>query len=108
MTETIAGRVMGTLLSSEHGEKYSDLPIDLVWEVCSLTIDTAMPEIIAMVRHPMTYGTEIARSSPKVMQAIHDEKKIYAIKELRALSGLGLKEAKDVIDVVYQEEHPIS
>ena len=40
-----------------------------------------------------------------VLEAIHTNRKIEAIKRLRAYSRLGLKEAKEIIDA-YIEEHP--
>lgn len=34
----------------------------------------------------------------RMLQAMHDERKIEAIKECRALTGYGLKESKDLIE----------
>ncbi len=41
----------------------------------------------------------------EVVQALHANRKVEAIKRLRELHGLGLKEAKDVVDT-YIAAHP--
>lgn len=54
----------------------------------------------------MTTGTGL---SEPVMQAIRSGRTIHAIKLLREETGLGLKEAKDVVDreaAAYREAHP--
>jgi ribosomal protein L7/L12 len=42
----------------------------------------------------------LAKATPAVMQAIADNKKIQAIKELRAVSNSSLKEAKDAVEEI--------
>jgi hypothetical protein len=44
---------------------------------------------------------DVARDSAVIRDFMVDEKRIQAIKELRTISGAGLKEAKDAIDEVY-------
>lgn len=53
-----------------------------------------------------TTPEEIVRASPQVMQYLTpgSAKKIQAIKETRSLLGLGLKEAKDLIDSICQKD----
>ena len=42
---------------------------------------------------------------PEVLTALHAGKKIDAIKTLRSLRGIGLKEAKELVDC-YEGEYP--
>lgn len=53
-----------------------------------------------------TTPEEIIRASPQVMQYLTpgNAKKIQAIKETRSILGLGLKEAKDLIDDICQKD----
>ncbi len=46
-----------------------------------------------------------ARLSPEIMREVLDSRKIQAIKELRGLVNCSLKEAKDAIDVIFNEVH---
>ncbi len=52
----------------------------------------------------MTTHTEL---EPEVVQAIQSGRKIDAIKKLRALRGIGLKEAKELVDL-YAAQHNIT
>lgn len=47
---------------------------------------------------PVVLGGWLGTHSPEVCDAIFADKKIVAIKEARAIAGVGLKEAKDAID----------
>lgn len=53
-----------------------------------------------------TTPEEIIRASPVVMQYLQPNnlKKIQAIKEVRSLLSLGLKEAKDEVDMICQKD----
>ena len=44
---------------------------------------------------------KVARTAPAVASAAQEGKKIQAIKELRSLTGCGLREAKECIERVY-------
>ena len=48
---------------------------------------------------------DISELPNDVVDAIHAGKKIEAIKRLREYNGLGLKEAKQIVDA-YSREHP--
>lgn len=48
----------------------------------------------------------LVRNSPAAMEFIRQDRKIQAIKEIRTLATCGLKEAKDAVDVVYNEVDP--
>ncbi|MFP6848119.1 MAG: ribosomal protein L7/L12 [Pseudomonas sp.] len=51
--------------------------------------------------------TELDQSlPPEVVAALQRGRKIEAIKLLRELKGLGLKEAKDAVDDFQAEQHP--
>lgn len=52
----------------------------------------------------MTTTTEL---EPEVVQALQSGRKIEAIKKLRALRGIGLKEAKELVDL-YAAQHNIT
>lgn len=45
---------------------------------------------------------ELMKQYPEIMALIKAEKKINAIKELRVVSGLSLKDAKEAVETVYQ------
>jgi hypothetical protein len=49
-----------------------------------------------------TTPEEIVRANSLIMSYLHGNKKIQAIKEVRTLLGLGLKEAKDLVDDICQ------
>jgi ribosomal protein L7/L12 len=75
------------------------------------TYITNVPDLIAaadwVVRNSpeasMDYNTHEGRvtaalSTPSVMEWVRSDKKIHAIKELRAATGCGLKEAKEAVE----------
>jgi ribosomal protein L7/L12 len=51
-------------------------------------------------RGPVEVHAEFAMQQPLVMKFLHEDKKINAIKELRAAGNMGLKEAKDAVELV--------
>lgn len=51
-------------------------------------------------RGPVEVHAEFAMQQPLVMDYLHQDKKINAIKELRAVGNMGLKEAKDAVELV--------
>lgn len=48
----------------------------------------------------------LVRNNHEVMRHIHADAKIQAIKVIRTIASCGLKEAKDAVDVVYNEVDP--
>jgi hypothetical protein len=44
----------------------------------------------------------------KMFDAMRDSNKIEAIKQLRTVAGIGLKEAKDVVEVLRREDYAVS
>lgn len=48
---------------------------------------------------------QVALHSPAVMDFIRADKKIQAVKELRIISGTGLREAKEAVEVREVAEH---
>jgi large subunit ribosomal protein L7/L12 len=65
-------------------------------------ISAAAPVAVASVAAPAAGGGAAAAAEEKtefsVILASAGEKKIQVIKEVRAITGLGLKEAKDLVD----------
>ena len=52
------------------------------------------------------YGNELREKIDDVIRLMQTDKKIDAIKELRAATGLGLKEAKDIVEAFYDYVQP--
>jgi hypothetical protein len=52
----------------------------------------------ALLRHHGIQFDPYAEVAPSVLDALHRGKKIEAIKEYRAVSGAGLKEAKEYVE----------
>lgn len=48
---------------------------------------------------------DIMHHLPIIFEAIKDDRKIDAIKEVRNLTGCGLKEAKDLVEIIMQPYH---
>lgn len=64
-------------------------------------VSAAAPMAVAAVAAPTTGGGAAAaeeKTEFSVVLASAGEKKIQVIKEVRAITGLGLKEAKDLVD----------
>lgn len=60
-------------------------------------VDAMMPLVpVNVSEHDKRVATVLA--SPYIMECMRDERKILAIKELRALTLCGLKEAKDAVE----------
>lgn len=77
-----------------------ELNLEIIWEVIEIATETA-------VQHLLMKGMSlvaIARSSPRVMTEIRGGSKIRAIRELRIVSSAGLKEAKDAVDSIWDED----
>lgn len=57
---------------------------------------------------PLSDGQRLAALEPfkPMIRAIVQQRKIDAIKELRTITGLGLKEAKDVVESMYPVSTP--
>lgn len=104
LQEKIAGQVMAALVKDDE-EAAVELNLETVWRVIELTVQISVPTITEEIGvSPMKAHVALARISTKVMDQIRAGKKIQAIKELRAVTGIGLKEAKDAIDVIWDED----
>jgi large subunit ribosomal protein L7/L12 len=64
-------------------------------------VSAAAPVAVAAVAAPGAAAAEAAEEKTEftvVLKAFDDTKKIAVIKEVRAVTGLGLKEAKDLVE----------
>lgn len=97
LTEEIAGQVMAEIV--RRHEENDDPIIDLVtlWEAIEITTAIAVTHLSRMDKLPLEV---LAESLPQVTNELKAGRKIQAIKELRAASKAGLKEAKDAIDAL--------
>ena len=87
--QTIADQLDGlTLLQASKLVKY----LEDKWGVSA-----AAPAAVAVAAGPAVEAEEEKTSFDVVLKAAGD-KKIQVIKEVRAITGLGLKEAKEVVD----------
>lgn len=95
--EQIAGQVMAEIV--RRHEENDDPIIDLVtlWEVIEITTAVAVTHLSRMDKLPLEV---LAESLPQVTNELKAGRKIQAIKELRAASKAGLKEAKDAVDAL--------
>jgi large subunit ribosomal protein L7/L12 len=63
-----------------------------------LGVSAAAPMAVAAVAGPGAAAVEVEKDEFTVMLIAAGEKKIQVIKVVRELTGLGLKEAKDLVD----------
>jgi len=64
-------------------------------------VSAAAPVAVAAVAAPGAGGGEAAEEKTEfnvILKSFDDTKKIPVIKEVRAITGLGLKEAKDLVE----------
>lgn len=107
----IAGRVMSKIVA-EHTEAAIELNLEILWEVIEVATDQALAYILGTKDYminddsPLSQRALIARSIPGVVSALSQDKKIVAIKELRAATRMGLKSAKDTIDAIAADYAP--
>lgn len=99
LAEQIAGQVVAEVVRRKS-EVADALDLTIVWEVCEIAAEKAVQILVKGTPSPML----LARSTPAVMAEVMKGRKIHAIKEFRAVSGLGLKDAKDIIDRLFTEE----
>jgi len=101
---------MATLTNEEIIEAIKQKPLMEVAELVKLFEDTfgvsAAPAAVA-VAGPAAGGADAAPAEEKteftVVLKDAGEKKINVIKEVRAITGLGLKEAKDLVEAAPSE-----
>lgn len=98
--EEIAGQVMAEIVSRQ-GEAATELNLALVWEVVEVATSKTLHYLLKQGDLPLV---AIARASERVMNEIKMGRKIQAIKELRAVSRAGLKEAKDAVEIIWDED----
>lgn len=61
-------------------------------------VSAAAPAAIMAAGGPATAAAEVEQTEFDVILEAHGDKKIQVIKAVRELTGLGLKEAKDLVD----------
>ncbi len=61
-------------------------------------VSAAAPVVVAAAPAGDAAEAEVEKDSFDVVLAAYGEKKINVIKEVRAITGLGLKEAKDLVE----------
>jgi large subunit ribosomal protein L7/L12 len=66
-------------------------------------VSAAAPVAVAAVAAPGADAAEEEQTEFNVVLASYGEKKINVIKEVRAITGLGLKEAKDLVEAAPKE-----
>ena len=108
LPEQIAGMVMSEIvhrneIARRENDEVIDLDIESVWEVVEITVEKAVHHILTLDNDGSAL-VAIARATPKVMEECRMGKKIQAIKELRSVSKAGLKEAKEAIDIIWDED----
>lgn len=58
------------------------------------------PHPVGLYSNPVALGQWLGMNAPKTVQFLHEEKLINAIKEARAVSFSGLKEAKEACEAL--------
>ena len=61
-------------------------------------VSAAAPVAVAAVAAPAEAAAEEASEVNVILASVPADKKIAVLKEVRAITGLGLKEAKDLVD----------
>ena len=61
-------------------------------------VSAAAPVAVAAVAAPAETAAEEASEVNVILASVPADKKIAVLKEVRAITGLGLKEAKDLVD----------
>jgi ribosomal protein L7/L12 len=100
----IAGKVMSEIVR-EQDEDALAVDLSTLWHVVEVTVQVAVPVLAGnMNADPAVLHQSIARATPVVMKEIKMGRKIQAIKELRDAAKISLKEAKEAVEVVWEEE----
>lgn len=103
-TSKIAGKVMAAVMSlgGEDGQSIAErMSVADLWLVIEHTTQVILAgDVDPTIRVPLDITGDLRRVwiDPAVRQAIKDERKIVAIKEARAITGMSLKEAKDLVE----------
>lgn len=116
--DDIAGAVMAALIGQidEEGRSIADrVSVADLWSVLNITIPVVMQTLVEQARtagaitfprgggaklSALTTDEHLVAGNAAVRKAIVDGKKIQAIKEARAITGIGLKEAKDIVEMM--------
>lgn len=81
---------------AEYGEEKGEE----MWDTIVTTLDPSVKRQILMTMLTGNFGTKIV-----LRGFIGQPKKVNAIKAVRSITGLGLKEAKDIVDRCYGYTH---
>lgn len=91
-------RLANTVRIISDAVERGTVPRMTAWEVYSLALAVA-PEEVEVVDYSTHDGrVQAALNSVDIMESMKARKKINAIKDLRALTSCGLKEAKDAVE----------
>jgi len=96
--DTIAGEVMATVMSltDEDGQSIAErMSVADLWLVIQHAVMTIRRDTIPT---GLTMDGAMVWTAPAVIEAIRLDKKIVAIKEARNLTGMSLKESKDLVE----------
>lgn len=106
--DDIAGAVMAALIgqTDEKGESIADrISVSDLWSILHIVIPTvrlgiAREEAEDALNIPtdLNHSGRLVWANGAVRKYLKDGQKIMAIKEARGISGLGLKEAKDLVE----------
>lgn len=72
-----------------------------MWDTIITTLDPSIKRHMLMRMFAGDYKNEIT-----IRKVVSQGKKVHIIKKIREITGLGLKEAKDIADQVVPSDHP--
>lgn len=103
--EAVAGKVMASVMSltNEDGESIAErMSVADLWLVIERTVQVILTGVGAdkgeRVPGDLSGEERLVWFNSEVRTNLRDGKKIQAIKEARSISGLGLKESKDLVE----------
>lgn len=96
--ETIDKETIISAVKNMNVLELADLVKSLEEEFGVTATVAAMPSITASVGSAQTTSAPVEKTEFTCILVTVGEKKIQVIKEIRAITGLGLKEAKDLVD----------